>query len=115
MMEIVYSPTAIEDLQHLYKYILDNWGENTAKRVQKKIVSDIRGLEQFPILGVALGDAIDIPTVFWYLYTEKNYVFYRLEFDKVRIIRILNERQKFVDHLIYGVKENNENFKKDNE
>ena len=67
MMEIVYSPTAIEDLQHLYKYILDNWGENTAKRVQKKIV----------------------------------------------FIRILNERQKFVDHLFYGVKENNENIKKD--
>ena len=69
MMEIVYSPTAIEDLQHSYKYILDNWGENTAKRVQKKIV----------------------------------------------FIRILNERQKFVDHLFYGVKENNENIKKDNE
>jgi len=36
-MEIVYSPTAIEDLQHLYKYIWDNWGENTAKRIRKRL------------------------------------------------------------------------------
>ena len=70
-MEIVYSPTAKEDLQHLYKYILDNWGENTAKRVQKKIVSDIRDLEQFPILGVAFGNVIDIPTDFRYLYRKE--------------------------------------------
>ena len=75
----------------------------------------MRGLEQFPILGVAFGNVIDIPTDFRYLYTEKNYIFNRLEFDKVRIIRILNELQKFVDHLFYGVKENNENIKKDNE
>ncbi len=112
-MEIVYSPTAIGDLQHLYKYIVDNWGENVAKRVLKQIASNIRSLEQFPVSGIALGNVIDTPTDYQYLYTEKNYVFYRLELNKVRIIRILNERQKFIDHLFKAITDDNGNFEKE--
>ena len=37
MMEIVYSPTAIEDLQHLYKYILDNWEKIPPKGSRKRL------------------------------------------------------------------------------
>lgn len=44
----------------------------------------------------------DVPTEYRYLFSEKNYVFYHLEFDKVRIVRVLNEQQDFMQQL-FGI------------
>jgi toxin ParE1/3/4 len=102
MAKVDYSPAALEDLQRTRDYILDNWGENAAKRILKKIMSDIRSLEQYPVLGVGLGKIIDVPTDYHYLFTEKKYVFYYLEFDKIRIVRVLSEQQDFM-HQLFGI------------
>ncbi len=34
-----------------------------------------------------------------YLVSKRNYVFYRLKFDKIRIIRVLNETQDYMEQL----------------
>ena len=99
MPKLVFSPMALEDLQRIRDYIVTNWGEITAKKILKKLTSDIRRLEGYPLLGVDLGKIIDVPTDYRYLFTEKNYVFYHLEFDKVRVVRILNEQQDYMMHL----------------
>lgn len=108
MAKVEYSPMALEDLQHLRNYIIDNWGESVSKRILNKIVSDIKSLEVYPLLGTNLAKEIDSPTDYRYLFTEKNYVFYHLEFDKVRIIRILNEQQDYMMQLFGTSKDNNE-------
>lgn len=102
MPKVEYSPAALEDLQFIRDYISSNWDENVAKRVLKKIISDIRRLEQYPASGVDLGKIIDVPTEYRYLFSEKNYIFYHLELDKVRIVRVLNERQEYMKQL-FGV------------
>lgn len=94
-----YSPMALNDMQHLRDYILTNWGENIAKKILKKMISDIRKLEEYPLLGVDLGKIIDVPTDYRYLVTEKNYVFYHLEVEKVRVVRVLNEQQDYMMQL----------------
>lgn len=99
MAKIRYSPAALDDLQEIYNYISSNWGENVAKRALKKMTTDIRSLEQFPLLGVALGETVNIPTDYRYLFSEKNYIFYRLEMDKIKIVRVLNEHQEYMKHL----------------
>ena len=102
MPKIEYSPTALEDLQHINDYVVSNWGEGVAKKVLTKITSDIRNLEQYPFLGVDLGKIVDVSTEYRYIFAEKNYVFYRLEVDKIRVIRVLNEKQNYMQAL-FGI------------
>lgn len=102
MSRVEYSPLALEDLNRISDYITDNWGKNVANGILKRITSDIRRLEQYPLSGVNLGKIIDVSTEYRYLFSERNYVFYLLELDRVRIIRILNENQDYIQHL-FGV------------
>lgn len=99
MAKIEYSPMALEDLKEINEYVMINWGESVAKRILGKIISDIRRLEQYPALGVDLGNMIDVPTKYRYIFSEKNYIFYYLEADKVRIVRVLNEVQDYMEQL----------------
>lgn len=107
MPKLEYSPMALDDMQHLRDYIITNWRENVSKRILKKMTLDIRRLEEYPLLGVDLGKIIDVPTDYRYLFTEKNHVFYHLEVDKVRVVRVLNEQQDYILHL-FGVSSNSE-------
>ena len=111
MAKVEYSPAALVDLQRIRDYILANWGETVVQRIMKKITSDIRSLEQYAILGVGLGNIVDVPTEYRYLFSEKNYVFYHLEFDKVRIVRVLNEQQDFMQQLFGISSDSDEDYK----
>lgn len=102
MPKLEYSPIALEDLQHIRDYIIAKWGENVAKRILKKMTTNIRRLEEHPLLGVDLGRIIDVPTDYRYLLIDKNYVFYHVEIDKVRVVRVLNERQDYMLQL-FGI------------
>ena len=99
MFKIEYSPMALEDLQQIRDYISAQWGEDAATRVLRKITADIRKLEEFHKSGVDLGKVIDVPIKYRYILSEKNYMFYFLEPESVRIIRVLNEQQDFIKHL----------------
>jgi plasmid stabilization system protein ParE len=52
---------------------------------------------------VDLGKVIEVSTDYRYLFTEKNYVFYYLEADKIRVVRILNEQQDYMMQL-FGIR-----------
>ena len=93
---------ALEDLKQVNDYVTANWGESVAKRILENITSDIRRLEQYPALGVDLGKIIDMPTKYRYIFSEKNYVFYYMEIDKIRIVRVLNEKQNYIEKL-FGI------------
>lgn len=96
MLKVMYSPAALKDLKELNFYIESNWGETIAKETINKIVSKVKILEQFPLLGVSLSEKVDIPTEYRYLFTENNYIFYRLEDN---IVRVINEHQDYMTHL----------------
>jgi len=102
MSRVEYSPLALEDLNRISDYITDTWGKKVGNGILKRITSDIRRLEQYPLSGVNLGNIIDVTTQYRYLFSEKNYIFYHLKLDRVRIIRILNENQDYIQHL-FGV------------
>lgn len=92
MGKVEYSPEALEDLQKIKAYIVDNFGIDVAQKTLGKITANIRRLEEYPLLGVALAKMIDVPTLYMYVFIKKNNVFYRIEGNIVRVIRVLNER-----------------------
>lgn len=110
MLKVEYSPQALEDLEKLREYLLLNWDESVTKNVLKKILYDIRRLVQYPLLGTNLGKIIDLPTDYRFHLSKKNYIFYRLEVDRVKIVRILNEKQDYIQQL-FGINNINDNDK----
>ncbi|MFC5402698.1 type II toxin-antitoxin system RelE/ParE family toxin [Cohnella soli] len=99
MANVQYSHAALDDLQQLSEYLTNNWGELIAKRVLQKITSDIRRLEQYPALGTDLGKNINVPSDYRYIFSEKNDVFYRIEAEAIKIIRVLHEQQDYMQQL----------------
>lgn len=102
MEKVEYSPKALEDLQRIRAYIIENFGVDVAQKALGKITASVRRLEEYPVLGVALGRLLDVPTDYMYIFIERNYVFYRIEGNIVQIVRVLNERQDFIQ-ILFGV------------
>ncbi len=113
MSRIEYSPLALDDLISINDYIIENWGNNVADRKLMKIISDIKRLDEYPMLGVSLGKIIESTTEYRYIFTEKNYIFYHIELDKIRIIRVLNEKQDFIQQLFVDSKTEKNNINTD--
>lgn len=102
MYQLAYSPKALEDLENIKCNISERHGGDTAKRIIKKMVREIRRLEQFPSSGQDLSRIIEVQTDYWYMFTEKNYVFYRIEGSIVRVLRVINEKRDFMQ-ILFGV------------
>ena len=78
-MKIEYTPESLRDLQKIREIIIDRFmDEKIALKVQKDI------------------------TGYRFLFCRKNYIFYRIEGDTVKIVRILNEKREFV-RILFGI------------
>ena len=102
MPKLKYAPKALEDLQVIKRYVTDQFGEERAEAGVRAILSTIKQLEVFPDEGLDLGNIIEYPTDYRYLVVKPNYVFYRVENEIVKIIRILNEKQDFLQ-ILFGI------------
>ena len=102
MPRLIYAPKALNDLQEVKAYVAEQFGGDKAKACIKEITSTARQLEIFPQEGPCLEDIIEYPTDYRYLVVKPNYIFYRIEGDIVRIIRILNEKQDFLQ-ILFGI------------
>ena len=102
MPKLIYTPKALDDLQEVKSYITRQFDSNTAKVCIKEITSTARQLESFPEEGPCLKDLIEYATDYHYLVVKPNYIFYRIECDTVKIIRILNEKQDFLQ-ILFGI------------
>lgn len=99
MSKIRYSPEALNDLKEIQHILKENWGDELASKIIQGLFIQVNRLDQFPLSGVNLGKLIDVSTDYRYIFTEKNYVFYHVHDGEIRIVRILNERQNYLQHL----------------
>ncbi len=102
MPKLIYTPKALDDLKAIKVYVAKQFGEGKAKACIKEITSTAKQLELYPGEGPRLEDLIEYPTDYHYLVVKPNYVFYRGEGDTVRVIRILNEKQDFLQ-ILFGI------------
>jgi len=102
MPKLIYAPKALDDLQEIKTYVTKQFDKNKAKTCIRNITSTAKQLELFPGIGACLKDLIEYPTDYHYLVIKPNYIFYRVESDTVRIIRILNENQDFLQ-ILFGI------------
>jgi len=101
MYTIQFSPLAKEDLMNVKVYLEENFDVEIALEKIKQLIDSIKRFESFPLMGRPLMNVIDIPTDYMYFVAEKNYVIYRLEQETVKIIRIIDTRQNYID-ILFG-------------
>ena len=107
-MELYYTPRARNDLVNIKESVIEKFDdENLAIEVLKKITKTVRQLVMFPYLGQELSGITGIYTEYRCLFCEKNYVFYRVEENRICVIRILNEKQDYM-RILFGVSETEE-------
>ena len=102
MKKIKYTPDAAEKLRELKKTISQQYGSDKAKEIVKSITSAIRDLGENERKGPEVSRMFGIGTDYRYLFVSRNYVFYRIEDDCIRVINLYHEREDFMWHL-FGI------------
>lgn len=102
MKKIKYTPDAAEKLRELKKTISQQYGSDKAKEIVKSITSAIRSLDENERKGPEVSRMFGVGTDYRYLFVSRNYVFYRIEDDCIRIINLYHEREDFMWHL-FGI------------
>lgn len=102
MKRIKYTPDAAEKLREIKKTISQKYGTELATKTVKTITDAIRGLAEYEKKGIEVAKMFEIATDYRYLFVAKNYVFYRIEEQYIRIINIYNEREDFMWQL-FGI------------
>ena len=94
-MKIKYSPDAGDKLRQIKKKA----GMKTADKMMK----EIRGLMSNPRRCPTVENMLGIPNPYYFLHTESNYVFYRVDRDVIYVTDIYNEREDFMWKM-FGIK-----------
>ena len=98
MKKLVYSPRYKKKLGEIKKYLDIRFGEKVRKEKLRTVTDRLHQLRfpEFEESGVSLRDLYGLNTDYRYVFTEHNYVFYRIETDCIRIVNIYNEREDFM-------------------
>ena len=103
MRSITLTPEALNDIEGIKEHIAAEFGTKSADKITKAIFNDIRRLAKYPNTDIKLFERFGIKTDYKCIYSNKNYMFYRLEGDIVRIIRVLNEKRDFL-YVLLGIR-----------
>jgi toxin ParE1/3/4 len=87
---ILWSPEALEDIDHLWDYYAEVAGRANADKLLRQIGKVVATLEEFPLAGRL---RYDIRAGLRSLSAGSHVVFYRLEHDRPEIVRVLDGRR----------------------
>ena len=88
-----------EKLNQLKVDLVQDFGAEVSRKSVKKITDAVRGLEKFEKKGIAVSAMYNIECDYRYLYVSHNYVFYRIESEKIIIVEMFDEREDFMYKL----------------
>lgn len=86
------------------------FGNEVSQKALKSITIAARGLLEFEDKGIAVSTMYDVECDYRYLYAKNNYLFYRVENNRIIIVEMFDEREDFMQKL-FGI----ESISKDEE
>ena len=102
MKKIKYTPDAADKLRELKNAIAQQYGANKSKEIIKTITDAIRNLCNNEKAGLEISQIFDVATDYRYIVVAKNYVFYRIEDEYIRVINLYHEKEDFMWQL-FGI------------
>lgn len=103
MKKLIYSPDYTEKMRNLKKYLDIQFGFDVRKRVINEIGTKVRSLRNNERLGYSVRNVYGVDTDCLCLFIQKNYVFYEIGDDSIKIVNIYNEREDFMMNL-FGIR-----------
>ena len=102
MFEIKIAPQAAADLLEIKNYI-ENELQNpiAAHNTISKIIETYENLTAFPNVGIPVEKYVSFPTDYKFVLANNYSIFYRIEDEVIRIVRILYSRRDFV-RILFG-------------
>lgn len=82
--------------------LTSEFGSEVSRKSLKQITDAARGLENFAEKGVSVSSMYDIDCDYRYLYVGHNYLFYRIEKDKIIIAEMFDDREDFM-YKLFGI------------
>ena len=101
MRKIIYSPAYNEKVISLKNYLNKNFSQNVCQKVMEGIYTTIQKLSENNI-GQSVYLQFGVTCDYYYIFTNKNYVFYEIDDEYVYIIDIYGEREDFMMQL-FGI------------
>ena len=97
MIEVLFSPDALEDLQEIKSYITDDLqNETAAENTVKTIMDRNKQLIPLPNMGAPLSSVAQTQSDYRYLIFGSYTAFYRYDGDVVNVIRVLFGRRDYM-------------------
>ncbi len=103
MKKVEYSQIAIRKLKDLKIRLAEEYGVEISTKIIKQITSAIKNLSLFEKRGINVSSMFEIKCDYFYLYVKHNYIFYRIDRDKIYIVDIFHEKEDFI-YKLFGVK-----------
>ncbi len=102
MKKIEYTPDAADRMRAIKSEISGRYGIEKATKIVGRIANMIDNLAVFEQMGSSVEQMFGIPYDWRYIFVERNYVFYRVEEDCIKVINIYNEKEDFMWSL-FGI------------
>jgi len=97
MREVVFQPLALQDIENIYNYTLQIWGQSQAESYVRDLQSGIMAIRAHSSLGRIL--QYDVPSLRIYRVRDHLLIYRNLDEDTLLIIRILHARMDVPRHL----------------
>ena len=106
MFTVEVSPQAVQEL-HKKKNKKENKIQNpiAAHNTVEKIVETYEDLANFPEIGIPVERYVSFPTDYKFVLAKNYSIFYRIEDEFVKVIRIMYSRRDFV-RILFGDNKN---------
>ena len=102
MKKVEYSQIVRRKLKNLRTRLTSEFGAEVSRKSVKQITDAARVLEDFEEKGISVSSMYGIECDYRYIYTGRNYLFYRIESDKIIIAEMFDEREDFM-YKLFGI------------
>ena len=102
MKRVEYSQIVGRKLKNLKANLTAEFGAEISRKSIKQITDVARGLGSFEKKGILVSSMYDIECDYRYIYVGHNYLFYRIEKEKIIIVEMFDEREDFM-YKLFGI------------
>lgn len=102
MKKVEYSQIVRNKLINLKAHLTAEFGSEVSRKSIKKITMVARELGRFEKKGISVSAMFNIECDYRYIYVEHNYLFYRIEKEKVLVVEMFNECEDFI-YKLFGI------------
>lgn len=99
MKEVKYAKLVKEKLLKLKEILREEYGEQTAVKIVSGRIRDAENLGMFEKSGINIAEKYNMDTEYWYVFSNRHYLVYRIEKEAIVIVQMFHEREDFMMQL----------------